>query len=436
MIRVVASMSLAFLLGACGSLRLEVAVLDPKIVKSLAQDDRIQKELPVVVAESDIEIDGRFNNTFNAHYLAYTKTATEYRKQAAALPPNDEQRDLLEGAAASLDDFSEPMRQLYDDKKAALKANSKTLREAWKEYKAAPSEAAEVVEKRRALTREERETTRNDYAALSDSTTKGIARSRLTLALEERQRIESSFSRTVQLDLNGLEESAEKLLTQIRVPAGKALVASTAETQTQAAQTITTVKQLFSHGGLPLSPYAYYVASAPVEAWAKDYDRSKAHGFFGNTDIAIKALGEGTYTLKGVSFNPADVASAASKVGTQMVMLAAQIGGVPVKLSSTSSSTPAAETPAAGPPDGTALATSSGRLAGVLEGQSVAGEKIAAQREGLLRIAAAIIREKDALESGNGAPLKAALAAIRASYESHAPRLTITITPSVDEAKP
>ncbi len=434
MIRVAISAGLLLALSACGSLRLEVQVLDPKIVKSLAQDDRIRKELPVLVTESDTEIDGRFNNTSNAHYLAYTKTAAEYRKQAAALPAEDEQRDLLEAAAGSLDDFSEPMRQLYEDKKAALKANSKELRAAWDDYKNAPSEAAEVIQKRKALTKEERENTRSDYAALSDSTTKGVARSKLIISLGERQYIESSFARSVQLDLHGLEEEAEKLLSQIKLPAGKALVASTVETETQAAETATMVKQLFSHGGLPLSPYAYYVASAPVEAWAKDYDRSKAHGFFGNTDIAIKSLGEGTYTLKGVSFNPADVASAASKVGTQMVMLAAQIGGVPVKLSSSSS--PATGTQTTTPPDGTALATSSGRVAMVLEEQSAAGQKIAAQREALLRIAAAILREKTTIEKGNGAPLKAALDSIKASYESHAPRLTISTTTNDGAYKP
>lgn len=435
MIRIAISAGLLLVLSACGSLRLEVQVLDPKIVKNLAQDDRIRKELPILIAETETEIDGRFNNTFNAHYLAYTKTAAEYRKQAAALPAKDEQRDLLEGAAASLDDFSDPMRQMYEAKKSALKANSRELRTAWDSYKKAPDEAAEVMEKRKALTKEERETTRSDYATFSDSTVKGAARNKLILALDERQHIESSFARTVQLDLHGLEEDAEKLLSQIKVPGGKALVASTAATETQAAETVTTVKQLFSHGGLPLSPYAYYVASAPVEAWAKDYDRSKAHGFFGNTDIAIKALGEGTYTLKGVSFNPADVASAASKVGTQMVMLAAQIGGVPVKLSSNSATPPATGTQAT-TPDGTALATSSSRVATVLEEQSAAGEKIAAQREALLRIASAILREKRTIEKGSGAPLKAALDAIKASYESHAPRLTISTTTNDGADKP
>ena len=134
-----------------------------------------------------------------------------------------------------------------------------------------------------------------------------------------------------------------------------------------------------------------------------------------------------------MSFNPADVASAASKVGTQMVMLAAQIGGVPVRLSS--STQPPAGSQAATPADGTALATSSNRVATVLEEQGLAAEKIAGQRDALLRIAASILREKTTIESGSGEPLKAALEAIKASYESHAPRLTISSTPA-EGAKP
>lgn len=420
-------------LSGCGHLRLEVQVLDPKTVKSLEQDDRVQRELPILVSETDTELDGRFNSARNSHYAAYTKTAAEYRKQAEALPSQDEQRVLLEAAAMSLDDFSEPMNKLYQEKRAALKANNLKLQTSWVQYQNAPNEAIEIAQKRKDLTQKEKESTRSDYAALRDSTIKGMARNKLVIALDERQYIESSFSRSVQLDLDGLKESSKDLLSQIRLPPNRALVASTAQTQAQAAETVTTIKQLFTHGGLPLSPYAYYVASAPADAWAKDYDRSKAHGYFGNTDIAIKALGEGNYTLKGVSFNPADVASAASKVGTQMVMLAAQIGGVPVRLSTTTQ--PSTGTPATTPPDGTALAASSSRVASVLAEQGVAGEKIAAQRDALLRIAAAILREKTTLETGTGAQLSASLDAIKASYESHAPRLTISTSPA-DGGKP
>ena len=102
-----------------------------------------------------------------------------------------------------------------------------------------------------------------------------MARNQLIIALDERDNIESSFKRAVQLDLQELEKSAKNTLSQVNLPANKSLVASTTVTQNQAAETVTTVKQLFSHGGLPLSPYAYYVASAPIEAWAQDYDRSR-----------------------------------------------------------------------------------------------------------------------------------------------------------------
>ena len=149
-------------LVGCGQLRLEVQVLDPKVVKILAQDDRVRKELPIEVAKTDAEIDGRFNETANEHYAAYTKTAAEYAQAAAALPKKDEGRDLLEAAAASLDDFPEPMTKLYAEKKAALKATHAALVKAWTAYKDAADEATEIRQKRNALTKEERETSRSD----------------------------------------------------------------------------------------------------------------------------------------------------------------------------------------------------------------------------------------------------------------------------------
>jgi MoxR-like ATPase len=117
-----------------------------------------------------------------------------------------------------------------------------------------------------------------------------------------------------------------------------------------------------------------------------------------------------------LSFNPADVAGAASKVATQTVLLAAQIAGVPVKLSGT--------------PDpqmsGAALATSSSNFAQTLATSAQVNEKVRAHRDALLRIAASILQERNIVASGTDADRKASLDVIKAIYASHAGRLPVT----------
>lgn len=413
---------LALSLAGCANLKLEVEVLDPMVVRNMANDDRVRKELPNIVGESEQALKGRVDDLSNAHYREYLKARDDLLLQASKLPANSPDRARLETVAESFNEF--PFGDMYTKSRAALLTNRDKLAKAWDAYKDAPDEVSQIREARARLSKDDRESTRSDYATLSAATDKGKARNTLIVALDERKSLETNLAALADRDIAELRGNVKQALTDQGLPEGKAIAASS-QIAKQGVENVARQSQLFYNGGLPLSPYAFYVASAPEDSWAEKYDRSKAKGLFGNTDIAIKALGEGNYTLKGVSFNPADVAAAASKVATQMVLLAAQIGGVPVKLSS---STQSAIPDTANTPAGSALAQSSNRLATALEQDGVVSEKIAAQQDALLRIAAAILREKKDIEGSSGEQLKAAIAAIKASYESHAPRLTISTT--------
>jgi hypothetical protein len=118
-----------------------------------------------------------------------------------------------------------------------------------------------------------------------------------------------------------------------------------------------------------------------------------------------------------VTFNPADVAATAAKVTSQTVLLAAQVAGVPVKLSGSPDANKA----------GAALAQSSNALATSLALNERVHTRMIAHRDALRRIAAAIVNERDVVLSGNDAERKAALDSIKAVYESQAPRLRITL---------
>jgi hypothetical protein len=172
-------------------------------------------------------------------------------------------------------------------------------------------------------------------------------------------------------------------------------------------------KELYDPGDLINSPLTYAVVSAHDDLWAEKFDYSRAYGLFGNTDIAIKAIGPGNFTIKGVSFNPADVAQAASKVTTQAVLLAAQIAGVPVNIAGTPSG------------DGAALAKSSTRLSEAISELNEEKADMMGFKDALLIIAQTIVDEKDRLANNSGEIRKEAIDAIKAVYQSQKTRLSL-----------
>jgi hypothetical protein len=167
------------------------------------------------------------------------------------------------------------------------------------------------------------------------------------------------------------------------------------------------------------SPYAYAVASAPPADWSYGYNQVYTNGSLGATDVAIKLdPATGNYLLKGLSFDPSDVAAVASKVTTQALLIAAQVAGVPVKLSTA--------TPANTP--GGALAGTSGALADAQARLETRRAQEEARRIALLAIANAIVNELADLD-GSDSQRKAAMATIRNAFEKREAILRPATTP-------
>lgn len=368
--------SMIFIAG-CSSLSVQVDVLRPEVVSIRANADALAQAMPLIAAEDDLSVERVFVELEQAHFDAYQDIADKYRADAAALPAKSQDRADLDIAAQSLDKLTPETKDFYRRKTADVKAINATLRQLW-----------------------------SDYGAATDETERQKLARRLLTGIQERQALLQSVYAMIGHDLDGRVQGFPDI--------GKS-AAAVAVVRTEARVRLK-MKELFDAGGFLDSRYAFYVVKADDVDWAPMFDRTIARGVFGNTDIAIKALGPGNFTIKGLSFNPADVAAAASKVATQTVLLAAQIAGVPVKVSGA----PDPKT------DGAALAKSSNAFSETLATSAQLDEKVAAHRDALLRIASAILQERKTIQNGTDAERKASLEVIKAIYTSHAGRLPVT----------
>jgi hypothetical protein len=376
------AISCIVLLSGCASLKIQVGVLDPKVVSELEETDRLNRVMPELVAESDTAITARFNSVKNEHYKSYSKAETTFRQAAARAPAGSADRTILETSADNHLAFPQSIEQVYTDTENAIKSNTAALKIVWETYKAA-SENARPAQRRQIL-----------------------------WLLDERENLFKTFAGTVEKDVRDLEKRIEN---DTRLSLAERLQVLGFVRQQVAPATSAALTKLVESGGLEHSPYAYYVANADDDLWAGKFDKTIARGFFGNSDIAIKALGPTNFTIKGLSFNPADVAATASKVATQTVLLASQIAGVPVKVSGT---------PPAGQSD-SALAQSSSALSTILASSAQTSEAVRAHRESLLRLAAAILREKASISGTDDRQRREALDAVAAVYESNATRMRV-----------
>jgi hypothetical protein len=376
----VVAVCLAWITG-CASLKIEVGVLNPAMISELADSDRLEKVVPGIVSETDRDIETRFRDVEHSHYQVYAKAARAYALEAAKHKDGSSEKLQLEAAAISQAQLPDEIVRFYAQTAFLIKSNTAALRASWR-----------------------------PYVAEQDPINRQSQRRKMLLLLSEREQITRRFSDHVHRDMLDVEV-ALKGNAEIGASAKKA-VQQAVDTQANATSQAVR-KEIIDSGGLEHSPYAYIVASADKLHWAPRYNDTVARGMFGNTDIAIKAIGPVNFTIKGLSFNPADVAAMASKVTTQTVLLASQIAGVPVAVTGTPTG------------NGAALAQSSDRLSDVLSSNAQTRVQLNAQQDALISIAFAILRERSSIESDDSNQRREALDAILAVYDSHAARLTI-----------
>ena len=370
-VRIAMAGLVALVLTACGSLTVTMEVLNPDVVQR-QQDKALIAGIPKVLGTSDEQIAATVRNIKQTHRKGYEKIRERYSADASKLPEPAARAKRAMGDALVLG-FDERVK---------------------KEYSALMDDL-----------RQYRQDLRRTLGARYSVTPPDPQYSGVLEILRNWQFRLAQFNAFVRDDVR--EISKQPGATSLTLVEGNEVNAALAALNDELAQI-----------SIQNSPFAHAVASAPSEDWS-GYNKVHTIGNFGSTDVAIKLDPHtGNYLLKGLSFDPSDVAAVASKVATQGLLLAAQVAGVPVKLGSTPDAAAA----------GGALATSSGALADTqasLEGRRARDQ---ARKAALLTIANVIVNEEADLKGGD-AERKAAVAAIRNAFEKREAILRPTSTP-------
>jgi len=161
---------------------------------------------------------------------------------------------------------------------------------------------------------------------------------------------------------------------------------------------------------LSKSDYAYAVRSADERFWKTDFNRAIGQGRFGNSNIAIKLDPSGNFTVKGMTFDPSTMATIASKVTTQALLLATQLAGVPTAYSGT---------------DQTGFQKTSTSAAGLEKTLAEREAQEKAFQDALRYLARTILAEETAIKT-NGTTLTRANNVISSQFNAYSTILTLT----------
>jgi hypothetical protein len=371
---------IAVILAGCAQIDVTVDVLDPSYVDAAKDQPALLKALAKTLDEPPPAIAPIIQR-------AVAEGQADYRRRAAVIRAKG--GELAAASANSLEKVAS---------EALAKLGEQAIAELTQEYDQITKALGRRQEKTQGDILAGREQIPGDIIAL----------------LREREAVASKIKRDFDVEfrgrviaLNGLAPNAEE--------------SKTAPTTAQSAKSIEiTLDTLLPGGGLANSAAAYFVASAPVDKWKRAFNRTLVEGRFGNLDTAIKLEDVADFTVKGVTFDPSKVAQVASKATVQGLLIASQVMGVPIRMT-----TP----PASGEP-GAALATSSGALADEQQALEEKRSFSADYRRALLDIADAILAEQAKLTGGDAAAEKAtrsaAVTAIRATFDANASRLSVT----------
>jgi hypothetical protein len=179
---------------------------------------------------------------------------------------------------------------------------------------------------------------------------------------------------------------------------------------------------------LDADPLVAAVAGAEEEDWQRRFHRLWGRGLMGSFNLAIKmekGPSEKTFpefTLKGLSFDPSDVARMASRVTSQALALGAKLAGVPLT----------GLTEADSPPAGAVIAAVTSPVA-ARQAEVTAGEHAARSHNAALQsLAVATLQSWSDLTNADAATRKAAIAGLRATYAALQPSLRTPATAASD----
>ncbi len=154
------------------------------------------------------------------------------------------------------------------------------------------------------------------------------------------------------------------------------------------------------------------IISAPNNYWKGVYNKTKASGQIGNTDIAIKMETVGTFTIKGLRLDASKVTEATFEVLKQSVRMVAAAYGVPIP-----SGAPSSNNTSTSPASPTDL------LLTVDQMHKAADRKRQLSRNAALTLLDIIISERADLTSSTAATREAAVIRLQQSYEAYKSQL-------------
>ena len=350
----------ASFLGACGSMNVQVDVIDPAYVEAVAQKAQLQSQLREAFRPAE-EKDAQFQQIRVDLSDSLKQEVAKYRREGT--PQAAASADALENSTPEV--LGE-----FDQLTANLKALDRQIRQQVAEQAVGGPGGADV-------------------------TTPQLN----GLLLQRQATAEAGVDNVLKL----LDEIAGGGPTPLVSPTRAAVPGTATRSRLEA-----DLKNLT--GGLTLteSAQAYAVASAPEDKWAPRFNRTFGRGTFGNLNFAVKMVDLADFTIKGITFDPTKVAEIASKVTTQSLLLAAQIAGVPVAgLNLGQNDT------------GSALAAQSAALAGILESNQRLAAQQQLRQEAIVAILTRIAQELNNLRSADENIRVEAHRAIRATYDAY-----------------
>ena len=384
-------------LSGCAALRVEVSILDRSVVDELYISDRLDEALPVLKEKEEIE--AKVKALKDAHREVYEAPV----KVLQSVPDEISDSGILEKFTEEIktgfneigwnnlyDNLYDNFQNDWTNQNTKIQVRENELYESEKDPAELRGQMWSLLKDRDKLIENFFDSVRKDLDKIEFGDVN--PNKNVTVSDEE---------------LNNIASIKEKILTAI---------AGAEERLSYVQESIT----LFTSGGLEHSRYAAVVAGADDDRWHDKFDFARGGGLFGDVDVAIKALGPTNFTIKGLAFNPSDVALAASKVTTQSLLLAAQISGVPVNIQGTPSG------------DGETLALASAGAQNPRADLVEAETKIAEFDLALDSVASVILAEAEGIESGVEAEITEALTAIRNNYTNQKARLEGVQTPAAE----
>jgi hypothetical protein len=384
--RLAAVFGLLLALSACGHLEVQIDVLNPSVIDAELDRATVRGSLALALKETQIDVEKNFGQLKEVHRKVYARIADSYREKIKSGKLNSQQETVVN---QSIDDLTTGFDTLVGSPYYATAITEVATLDAElrRAYMASPNGGAPL-------------TADQDPA--------------VTVLLRKRNAVLYDFRAKVIRDIAVQLTDAEKTtMSGVLGLPGLAPAEVAAIKQTVAKEVNNSI---IKGQGIVDTPYAYAVAGAPDALWAPRFNEAWGKGYFGNINLAIKLESLGNFTIKGVTFDPSDVARVAAKVTTQALLVATQIAGVPVSTTATPST------------DGAALATASKSLGDADAKNAMRQSRLRDRDAALLDIAAAVLREDTNLaKDGSDAPVRLrAAASLKATYDAHKARLDLS----------